>query len=80
MAGGDFGVVLAETGAAEAWRVASTGTVAPNPVVFPSAVGQMGVISTVSLSGALYSTYADYSSSTSVGKDGQRFFVKVTCF
>jgi hypothetical protein len=80
VAGGDFAVVLAQTGAAEAWRVASTGTVAPESVVFPSAVGQMGEISTVSLAGALYSTYADYSSSASVGKDGQRFFVKVTCF
>jgi hypothetical protein len=40
----------------------------------------MGQISTVSVPGAVYATYADYSSSSAVGTDGQRFFVKVTCF
>jgi hypothetical protein len=80
VSGGDFAVVLARPGAAEAWRVSPAGKVAAQTVVFPSSVGQMGDISTVSLSGALYSSYADYSSADSVGKDGQRFFVKVTCF
>ena len=80
VAGGDYAVVLARPGAAEAWRVTAGGMVAPGNVVFPSAVGQMGDISTVSWSGSLYATYADYSSSTAVGQDGQRFFVKITCF
>jgi len=80
VAGGDFAVVLAAPGAAEAWRVDATGKVGTMPVTFPSSVGQMGQISTVSLSGAVYATYADYTSSSTVGTDGQRFFVKVTCF
>ncbi len=80
VAGGDFAVVLAAPGAAEAWRVDATGKVGADTVTFPSAVGQMGQISTVSVSGAMYATYADYTSSSTVGSDGQRFFVKVTCF
>ena len=80
VAGGDYAVVLAASGAAEAWRVDAVGKVGTDAVIFPSAVGQMGQISTVSVSGAVYATYADYSSSSAVGTDGQRFFVKVTCF
>jgi hypothetical protein len=80
VAGADYAVVLAAPGAAEAWRVDQMGQVGTDPVVFPSAVGQMGQISTVSLSGAVYATYADYTSSSTVGTDGQRIFVKVTCF
>ena len=80
VAGGDFAVVLAAPGAAEAWRVDPMGKVGTDTVTFPSSVGQMGQISTVSLSGSMYATYADYSSSSTVGTDGQRFFVKVTCF
>jgi hypothetical protein len=80
VSGGDFAVVLAQPGAAEAWRVTPAGTVATQTVVFPSSVGQMGDISTVSTAGALYSTYGDYTSAANIGKDGQRFFVKVTCF
>ena len=73
VAGGDFAVVLAAPGAAEAWRVDTMGQVGTTPVVFPSAVGQMGQISTVSFSGAVYATYADYTSSSTVGTDGQRY-------
>jgi len=80
VAGGDFAVVLAAPGAAEAWRVDPMGKVGTDAVVFPSDVGQMGQISTVSVSGAVYATYADYTSSSTVGTDGQRIFVKVTCF
>jgi hypothetical protein len=80
VAGGDYAVVLARPGAAEAWRVTAGGVVATGNVVFPSAVGKMGDISTVSVSGSLYATYADYSSSTTVGTDGQRFFIKISCF
>ena len=80
VAGGDFAVVLARPGAAEAWRVTPAGAVAPGTVVFPSGVGQMGEISTVSVPGALYATYADYTSSATVGAAGQRLFVKITCF
>jgi hypothetical protein len=72
--------VLAAPGAAEAWRVDPMGQVGTNAVTFPSSVGQMGQISTVSFSGAVYATYADYTSSSTVGTDGQRFFVKVACF
>jgi hypothetical protein len=80
VAGGDYAVVLAAPGAAEAWRVDAMGKVGTEPVTFPSMAGQMGQISTVSFSGAVYATYADYTSSSTVGTDGQRFFVKVTCF
>jgi hypothetical protein len=80
VAGGDFAVVLARPGAAEAWRVTADGQAATDSVVMPSQVGQMGKISTVSRSGALYATYADYSSAAAVEKDGQRFFVKIACF
>ncbi|HET6150727.1 MAG TPA: hypothetical protein VFH68_24530 [Polyangia bacterium] len=80
VAGGDFAVVLARPGAAEAWRVTADGKTATDSVIMPSRVGQMGAISTVSVSGALYATYADYSSAAAVGKDGERFFVKIACF
>jgi phage tail protein X len=80
VAGGDFAVVLAAPGAAAAWRVDPMGQVGTDTVTFPSSVGQMGQISTVSFSGAVYATYADYTSSSTVGADGQRYFVKVTCF
>jgi len=80
VAGGDFAVVLARPGAAEAWRVTADGKTATESVIMPSQVGQMGEISTVSVSGALYATYADYSSAAAVGKDGERFFVKIACF
>jgi hypothetical protein len=80
VAGGDYAVVLAAPGAAEAWRVDGMGKVGTDAVTFPSSVGEMGQISTVSLGGAMYATYADYTSSSTVGTDGQRFFVKVTCF
>jgi hypothetical protein len=80
VAGGDFAVVLARPGAAEAWRLTAAGAVTEGSVVLPSSVGQMGKISSVSVSGALYVTYADYASSASAGTDGQRFFVKIACF
>lgn len=80
VAGGDYVVVLAAPGAAEAWRVDAMGKVGTTPVTFPSNIGQMGQISTVSFGGAVYATYADYTSSSTVGTDGHRFFVKVTCF
>jgi hypothetical protein len=80
VADGDFAVVLARPGAAEAWRVTAAGEVATETLVMPSQVGQMGDISTVSQSGALYATYADYSSAAAVGRDGQRFFMKIACF
>jgi len=80
VAGGDYAVVLAQPGAADAWRVDSLGKVGTDPVIFPSTAGQMGQISTVSLSGAVYATYADYTSSSTVGTDGERIFLKVTCF
>ena len=80
VAGGDYAVVLAAPGAAEAWRVDAGGQVGTNPVIFPSAIGQMGQISTISSSGAVYATYADYTSSSGMAAAGQRFFVKVTCF
>jgi hypothetical protein len=76
----DYGVVLARSGAAEAWRVTADGVKAPGTVVLPSQVGQLGDISTVSLSGALYATYADYASAAAFGTAGQRFFVKIACF
>jgi hypothetical protein len=72
--------VLAAPGAAAAWRVDPMGQVGTDTVTFPSSVGQMGQISTVSFSDAVYATYADYTSSSTVGTDGQRYFVKVTCF
>jgi hypothetical protein len=80
VAGGDFAVVLARPGAAEAWRVSADGKPATDALVMPSQVGQMGAISTVSIAGALYATYADYSSAAAVGADGARFFVKIACF
>jgi hypothetical protein len=80
LASGDFAVVLARPGAAEAWRLVRDSLAVTDTLVMPSAVGQMGQISTVSASGALYATYADYSSAAAVGKEGERFFVKVSCF
>jgi hypothetical protein len=79
VAGGDFAVVLARPGAAEAWRLDAAFEVAPAKVIFPSEVGNMGQIATVPLSGALYATYADYTSATSEAS-AQRFFIKITCF
>ncbi|HVR63004.1 MAG TPA: hypothetical protein VMU50_13965 [Polyangia bacterium] len=59
-AGLDFAVVLARAGAAEVWRVSADGPRLGAPLVFPSAEGNLGDISSVPVGGALYSTYADY--------------------
>lgn len=80
VAGGDFAVVLARAGAAEAWRIAAAGNRQPGSVVFPSALGQMGEVSAVPQGGSLYATYADYTSTGAQSPAGQRFFVKVGCF
>jgi hypothetical protein len=43
-------------------------------------MGMMGQISTVATGGALYATYADYTSADPQNRTGQRFFMKVSCF
>lgn len=81
VAGGNFAVVLARPGAAEVWRVGPAGRIGTDAVVFPSAIGQMGAVSTVSTGGSLYATYADCSAVPSPScTDGQRFFLKIACF
>jgi len=75
-------VIFAKPNAAEAWRVDSGGNLSEATLVFPSAEGNLGQVSAVPVSGALYATYADYTGGTSAGPTsaGQRFFVKVSCF
>jgi hypothetical protein len=80
VAGGDFAVVLAQAGGAEAWRVGSTGGPSKGVLVFPSAAGDMGQISAVPIGEALYATYPDYTSTGAAGNEGERFFIKVSCF
>jgi len=81
-AAADTAVIFAKPNAAEAWRVDSAGNLSEATLVFPSAEGNLGQVSAVPVSGALYATYADYTGGTSAGPTsaGQRFFVKVSCF
>ena len=69
-AAADFAVVLARAGAGEVWRVGADGQQRGAPLVFPSAEGNLGDISSAPVRGALYSTYADYqrADQTSGGK------------
>jgi hypothetical protein len=81
-AGTDTAVIFARPNAAEAWRVDPSGILSDDALVFPSAEGNLGQVSAVPVSGALYATYADYQGGTGTGPTsaGQRFFVKVSCF
>jgi len=74
----DSAVVFARIGASEAWRVDHGGNLTEQALVFPSQAGQLGQVSAVPVSGALYATYSDYDDASRTV--GQRFFVKVSCF
>jgi hypothetical protein len=78
--GGDLAVVLAEATSAEVWRL-SGGARRPGALQLPSALGQMGAISSVpGVGGGLYVTYADYTAvDGGVGTAGQRYFLQATC-
>jgi hypothetical protein len=78
--GSDYAVTLARPTSVELWRLSRVGTHRPGALVFPSAAGNMGSVSSVAVTGALYSTYADYTATDAgVGAGGQRYFLKATC-
>jgi hypothetical protein len=78
--GTDYGVVFARTYGGELWRLDGAGHRRSGALVFPSQKGSIGAISTQSGTGALFATYADYSSvDAGVGTAGQRYFIGATC-
>jgi hypothetical protein len=79
--GTDYAVVFAEVRSAELWRVDAGGERRAGALVLPSALGNMGTISSVPVAGSLSATYADYTSTgAGVGAAGSRYFLRVSCF
>jgi hypothetical protein len=80
LAGNDFAVVVARVGAGQVWRVSAEGARVSGALVFPSESGNLGTISSVPVTGALFSTYADYpAGATTSASSGQRYLVETTC-
>jgi hypothetical protein len=82
-AGADYALILAQPGAAEAWRLDADGQRTEAPLIFPSLERRLGQISAVPAPGSLYATYADYQTAGGGGpgaaSGGQRYFLKIGC-
>lgn len=82
--GTDFGVVFQRDHDAELWRLDGMGGRRSGALIFPSAHGNMGDVSTVRAPGngaVLAATYADYTAGDAAsGPRGDRLFVTATCY
>ncbi len=78
--GPDYGVLFQRPRDAELWRVDGMGNRRSGALVFPSALGNLGTVSTVEATsgGGLAATYADYT--VADGSAGDRLFVNATCY
>ena len=75
----DYAVVFSRAQDGELWRISPTGS-RVGVLTFPSAMGNVGAVSTQLVPGGLVATYADYTSvDAGVGVDGKRIFLGATC-
>jgi len=75
-----FIVVAAAPSGGRAWEIDIDGKAIAEDLVFPSVKGNTGTVSTASLSGSLYATYADYTGKTATDHTtGSRIIAQVTC-
>lgn len=73
--GTDYSVVVERTRSAELWRIDGGGRRRDGALVYPSAAGDLGRVSSVTRSGRLTSTYADFTGASA----GRRLIVDAQC-
>jgi len=76
MFGTDYAVVLERTLSVELWRLDGGGRRRNGALVFPSQAGDPGRVSSVTRSGLLTSTYADFAGAST----GRRIIVDAQCY
>ena len=74
--GSDYGVVLERTRSVELWRLDGAGGRRDGALVYPSLVGDFGPVSSVTGSGRVTSTYADFTGTSA----GRRLIVDAQCY
>jgi hypothetical protein len=74
--GADYSVVVERTRSVELWRLDGGGRRRDGALVYPSAVGDLGRVSSVTRSGRLTSTYADFTGASS----GRRLIIDAQCY
>jgi hypothetical protein len=74
---GDYMVAFARPQDVEIWRLDFAGQRRPGALVLPSTAGNLGAVSTLSSSGGLVLTYADFGSSTATSS---RWLVNAVCY
>ncbi len=74
---GDYMVAFARPHDVEIWRLDWQGRRRPGTLILPSALGNLGGVSSVNTGRGMALTYADYDSSTTTGN---RWLVNATCY
>jgi hypothetical protein len=74
--GTDYGIVMERTRSVELWRLDGAGARRAGALVYPSLKGDFGPVSSVTRSGRLTSTYADFTGAST----GRRLIVDAQCY
>ena len=74
--GADYSVVVERTRSAELWRIDGGGRRRDGALIYPSLAGDVGRVSSVTRSGRLTSTYADFTGASA----GRRLIVDAQCY